>query len=88
MKQVTTTTGPAQCHPVRSRWAQSRLARFGRALKRRGEEGMAIAEYAIGILIVAAIGLVIFTLIRSDHFQASVSGVVTLLFNVVTSLWS
>ncbi|MDR1077997.1 MAG: DUF4244 domain-containing protein [Propionibacteriaceae bacterium] len=88
MKQVTTTTGPTQSHPARSRWAQSRLARLGHALRRRGEEGMAIAEYAIGILIVAAIGLVIFTLIRSDHFQASVTGVIQLLFNVVTSLWS
>jgi hypothetical protein len=37
-------------------------AMFGRC----GERGMAIAEYAIGILIVIALGLVITGLVKSD----------------------
>jgi hypothetical protein len=48
---------------------------------------MAIAEYAIGILIVAAVGFVVFTLIRSDTFSTSVGDLVATLFRIIGDLW-
>jgi hypothetical protein len=73
---------------LRARFARSPIGRLCAALQRRGEAGMAIAEYAIGILIVAAVGLVIFTMIRGGVFSSLLSEFVKFLFETIEGLWT
>jgi hypothetical protein len=83
MQSITTHAGA-----LRSRIARSRLGRLCRALHARGEEGMAIAEYAIGILVVAGIGFVVFALIKSGTFSSLISNLVEFLFGKILGLWT
>jgi hypothetical protein len=66
---------------------QSRLARFFARLHTKGEEGMAIAEYAVGILLVAGFGLVIFAIIKSDKFFDVILDLVMGLVGVIAGLF-
>jgi len=75
--------GPIMKHAL----AQTPLARLCRALHRRGEEGMAILEYAIGILIVAGFGFVVFSLIQSDQFFDFLVRFSSQIFDIISGLW-
>ncbi|MDR1808063.1 MAG: DUF4244 domain-containing protein [Propionibacteriaceae bacterium] len=66
---------------------QSRLARWLRALHARGEAGMALAEYAIGILIVAGVGFVVFSLIKAGAFSEMLNALISSLLKHITDLW-
>ena len=69
------------------RLAQTPLARLFRALHRRGEEGMAILEYAIGILVVAGFGFLVFRLIQSDNFFQFLVKFSTQIFSIISGMW-
>jgi hypothetical protein len=73
---------------LRARLIRSRFGRLLAATRARGEDGMAIAEYAIGILIVAAVGLVIFTFIRSGVFSTAIQTLIEFLLSTIQGLWT
>jgi hypothetical protein len=65
----------------------ARLARLTRALRHRGEEGMAILEYAVGLLVVAGVGFIVFKLIQSGDFFDFLLKFAGQLFNIISGLW-
>jgi hypothetical protein len=72
---------------IKARLRQTPLARLSRALHRRGEEGMAILEYAIGILVVAGFGFLVFKLIQSDSFFEFLVQFSGQVFKIITTMW-
>jgi len=72
---------------MNQRLARTPLARLFRTLHQRGEEGMAILEYAIGILVVAGFGFLVFRLIQSDNFFAFLVKFSGQIFNIISGLW-
>jgi hypothetical protein len=65
----------------------TRLARLARALKSRGDQGVALAEYAVGVLLVTGFGFVIFKLIQSGQLWTFVAKFAGQFFNIMSGLW-
>ncbi|MDR1077422.1 MAG: DUF4244 domain-containing protein [Propionibacteriaceae bacterium] len=65
----------------------SRPARFLAALARRGEKGMATAEYAIGILLVVVIGGVLFKVISDGGFRDLIFELIKFLIGNIMKLF-
>ncbi|MDR1214758.1 MAG: DUF4244 domain-containing protein [Propionibacteriaceae bacterium] len=65
----------------------SRPARFLAALMRRGEKGMATAEYAIGILLVVVIGGVLFKVISDGGFRDLIFELIKFLIGNIMKLF-
>jgi hypothetical protein len=70
----------------RSAIANSPLGRFLSAVRHRGDEGMATAEYAIGILIIIAIGGVLFKVFTDGAFRQLVFNLIKFIFENITKL--
>ncbi|MDR1386283.1 MAG: DUF4244 domain-containing protein [Propionibacteriaceae bacterium] len=65
----------------------SRPVRFLSALLRRGEKGMATAEYAVGILLVVVIGGVLFKVISDGGFRDLIFELIKFLISSIMKLF-
>ncbi|MDR1449825.1 MAG: DUF4244 domain-containing protein [Propionibacteriaceae bacterium] len=65
---------------ARPAFAASRLGRFCKALRSRGDAGMTTAEYAIGILVIIAFGGVMFKIITDGSFRSLVFKLIEFFF--------
>ncbi|MDR1513022.1 MAG: DUF4244 domain-containing protein [Propionibacteriaceae bacterium] len=83
-KQLVTSTHQGLKH----RLAQSRLGQLVAAAHRRGESGMAIVEYAIGILVVVAIVGVIIAFVRGGQGEKGVGSIFNGLIQVVIGIFN
>lgn len=72
---------------VKSRPANA-LSRFTRRFKAllQHDEGMATAEYAVGILVVIAFGAIVFGIIKDDGFRTLIFNLIKFIFSSITQL--
>ncbi|MDR0989745.1 MAG: DUF4244 domain-containing protein [Propionibacteriaceae bacterium] len=76
-----------QQRSLKRRVIQSPLGRLFLALHRKGEEGMAILEYAVGILVVAGFGFLVFKLLQTDQFFDFLVKFAGQIFNIISGMW-
>jgi Flp pilus assembly pilin Flp len=71
---------------IRPALASSRLARFAAGLRRRGEDGMAAAEYAVLILVIIAVGGVLFKVFTDGSFASLVLRLIQFIFDAIMKI--